>query len=261
MTTANSSAKNASSTVAGNSVANSCATLSCVVSDVPRSPRSTWPTYDRYWTGSGRSRPNSCSRRERRAGSIPRSPEIFSTGSPGIRWISANASSVTPRNVGTTSARRLSRKASIAGACGSRCESDVVEEVMRRRIHPVAPHFLAQRVEAHRMRDRYPRRLVLDDRLRLLVELRTIGLVRPLRCLDDQVFERLVAPARDIPSALHRFATEERNEEVVGIAIVARPAEHHRRLLACLAALAILGPLVSDELRVHADLFPVRLDQ
>ena len=111
--TASSIAKNASSTVAGNSVVNSPSTGSCVVSDEPRSPVNTCRMYSAYCCGSGRSSPNSRSSRSRRAGSIPRSPDKFSTGSPGIRCISANASSVTPMNVGTISAARRRMKANI----------------------------------------------------------------------------------------------------------------------------------------------------
>src|SRR5439155_20221566 len=182
---------------------------------------------------------------------MPRSPDRFSTGSPGIRWISANAIRVTPMNVGTISATRRSRNANIAvchperppviprtrsraeGPCfysrsrqpiNSRSlaslgvtkrsrrrrlrQIDLVEVVMRRRIHLVTLHVLAQRIEADRVRNGDPRRLFLEDDLRLLIELRAIGLLRRLRRLDDQVLERLVAPARVVAAALHRFATE-----------------------------------------------------
>src|SRR5436190_23682448 len=87
-------------------------------------------------------------------------------------------------------------------------EIGLVEVMVRRRIHFVALHFLAQRIEANRMRDRDPRRFFLEDHLRLFVELRAIGLLRRLRRLDDQLFERLVAPARVVAAALHRFAPE-----------------------------------------------------
>ena len=60
--------------------------------------------------GRGRTRAAAAARR---AGSMPRSPDRFSTGSPGIRWISANASSVTPMNVGTISATRRRMKVSM----------------------------------------------------------------------------------------------------------------------------------------------------
>ena len=110
------------------------------------------------------------------------------------------------------------------------------------------------------MRDGDPWRFVLEDHLRLLVELGSIGLLRRLRGLDDQVLERLIAPARDVAAALHRFATEQRYEKVVWIAVIARPPEHHHRLFASLAAFAVFGPFVGDELGPHANLFPVGLD-
>src|SRR5690349_5255895 len=95
-------------------------------------------------------------------------------------------------------------------------EIDLVEIVMRRRIHLVTLHFFAQRIEADRMRDRDPRRLFLENHLRLLVELCAVRLLRRLRRLDDQIFEWLVAPARVIAAAFHRFAAEQRHEEIVG---------------------------------------------
>src|SRR6185437_1475969 len=187
----------------------------------------------------------------------------FSTGSPGIRWISANASSVTPKNVGMISARRRRAKRNIGypprrvrARASRRRQIDLVEIVVRRRVHLVAAHLLAQCVEAHRMRDWNPRRLVVHDHLRLLVELRAVGLLRRLRRLDDEVLERLVAPARVVAAALDRLAAQERDEKVVGIAVVAGPAEHHDLMLATLRALAVLGPFVGDELRAHADLSP-----
>src|SRR2546430_1978543 len=112
-----------------------------------------------------------------------------------------------------------------------------VEIVMRRRVHLIALDFPAHRLEANRVSHRDPRRFFLDDDLRLLVELGAVGLLRSLRGLDDQVLEWLVAPARAIAAALHRLATQQRHEEVIGAAVVAGPAEHHHRILAALGAL------------------------
>src|SRR5213083_2006443 len=103
------------------------------------------------------------------------------------------------------------------------------------------------------MRDRNPWRFVLENYLRLLIELGSVSLLGRLRCLDDQILERLVAPARDVATTLHCFAPKQRYEKVVWIAIVARPAEHHHPLLAGLAALAVLGPFVGDELGADAN--------
>src|ERR1700694_2896800 len=98
----------------------------------------------------------------------------------------------------------------------------LVEIVMRGRVHLIALHFLAHGVEANRVRYRDPRRLFLENDLRLFVELGAIGLLGRLRGLDDQVLKRLVAPARVVASALDGLAAEERHEEIVGIAIAAR---------------------------------------
>src|SRR5205823_10956296 len=120
--------------------------------------------------------------------------------------------------------------------------------------------FLAQRVETDRVRERDPRRLFLHDHLRLSAELRAIGLLWRLRRLDDEILERFVAPARVVAPTFDRLAPEERDEEVVRIAVVARPAERRDLMLAALRPLAIFRPFVSHELRLYADLLPIGLN-
>src|SRR5260370_7381070 len=95
---------------------------------------------------------------------------------------------------------------------------------MRRRVHLVAFDFLAQGFEADRVGNGDPRRLFLDDDLRLLVELGAVGLLGCLRGFDDQVFERLVAPARVVAAALDCFPTENRPQEALPAPLVTRPA-------------------------------------
>ncbi len=73
----------------------------------------------------------------RRAGSMPRSPDRFSTGSPGIRWISANASSVTPMNVGMISAARRRMKVSIDAVRLRRGSEARAARASHRRTRPV----------------------------------------------------------------------------------------------------------------------------
>src|SRR6478735_1795665 len=171
---------------------------------------------------------------------MPRSPDSASTGSPGIRRIREKTSSVMPRKVGTTRPTRLRTKASTpwtaAGLLAVR-HVHLVEEVVRRRVHLVARHFLSDRIKAHRVGDRDPRRLLVRDLLRFAVEAGAIGLARCELGVLDQLLEAVVAPARDVAAALDRGAAETCHEEVVGMAVVARPAEHHRVLLAGLAAL------------------------
>ena len=93
----------------------------------------------------------------------------------------------------------------------------------------VAGDLLAHRHEDERVVERDPRRLLLEDHLRLLVELRALGLVGGLLRLGDQVVELLVAPLGAVVAA-DRVAAEQHVEEVVRIAVVAGPAEHHRAL-------------------------------
>src|SRR6476646_1350929 len=187
---------------------------------------------------------------------MPRSPDSASTGSPGMRRISEKTSSVMPRKVGTTRPTRLRTKASTPWTAAGLLVRHVhlAEEMVRRRVHLVARHFLADRIEAHRVGDRNPRRFLVRDLLRLGIEAGAIGLARRQLGVLDQAFEIVVAPARDGAAALDRGAAQVRHEEVVGVAVVARPAEHHRVLLAGLAALPVLAPLVGEQLGANADL-------
>jgi hypothetical protein len=74
------------------------------------------------------------------------------------------------------------------------------------------------------VRDGRPRRLLLEDDLRLLVELGAALLVGDGLRLLDQLLEVLVAPLGAVGVA-YRVAAEEDGEEVVRVAVVARPAE------------------------------------
>src|SRR6185436_13668618 len=99
---------------------------------------------------------------------MPRSPDMASTGSPGSRRISENTSSVMPMKVGSTSDRRLARKVNMeecvqagrrlkplsdlcfmGASTGLLGQVDLGEVVVRGRVHLVADHFLAHRIEAH----------------------------------------------------------------------------------------------------------------
>src|SRR5678815_3137672 len=145
---------------------------------------------------------------------MPRSPDSASTGSPGMRRISEKTSSVMPRKVGTTRPTRLRTKASTPGAAAVGVlfavrHVHLVEEVVRRRVHLVARHFLSDRIEAHRVGDRDPRRFLVRDLLRLGVETGAIGLARGELGVLDQLLEAVVTPARDVAAALDRGAAEQ----------------------------------------------------
>src|SRR5207237_1122849 len=136
---------------------------------------------------------------------------------PGLRRDDA-AVSRSPRGFASCSRTAASLHSEVGSAAR---DLRLVEIVVRRRVHLVTLDLLADRVEADRMRDRDPRCLFLEDHLRLLVELGAIGLLRGLRRLDDQVLERLVAPARVVAAAFHRLAAEQGPEEIVRLAVVA----------------------------------------
>ena len=98
----------------------------------------------------------------------------------------------------------------------------------------------ARRHEHHRMRERHPRRLVVEDHLRLpgRARSRSAWSVVSFASCDELVVVG-VAPFGDVVAAEPRGrAAEQHVEEIVGVAVVAGPAvERHRGLaglqLAC----------------------------
>src|SRR6266436_9946902 len=103
--------------------------------------------------------------------------------------------------------------------------------------------LLAHRLELHRMRDGEPRRLLLEDDLRLAVEVGALLDVGRVLGLDDQIVEWLEAPFRRVAAAdLGAVAAEQDMQEVVGIAVVAGPADLRHLVLALLKALAVVAP-------------------
>src|SRR5437667_75410 len=111
-----------------------------------------------------------------------------------------------------------------------------------------ADDLLAHWLELHRMRDGEPRRLLLEDDLRLAIEVGALLDVGRVLGLDDQIVERLVAPFRRVAAAdLGAVAAEQDMEEIVRIAVVAGPADLRHLMLALLQALAIVAPFVADD--------------
>src|SRR5262249_62067870 len=98
---------------------------------------------------------------------------------------------------------------------------------------PKIHHFLASRLELHRMGDGEPRRLLLEDELRLLVQLGALSLIGRHFRLHDEIVEALVAPFGRIAAARPRRRTaEQRMEEIVRIAVVPGPTELRGLVLA-----------------------------
>ncbi|CZV49682.1 Uncharacterised protein [Enterobacter hormaechei] len=100
----------------------------------------------------------------------------------------------------------------------------------------------------------------MHDNLRLLVQFDTfvviIGRTRRL----DQVFKRLVAPARVVGTVFRCRTAEQGREEVVRIPVVAGPAHHDRLVFARFGAFQVLAPLVGHNFGLYANLRPVSLN-
>src|SRR6266478_3103912 len=126
---------------------------------------------------------------------MPCSPASNSMGSPGIRRMMKNVSSVMPMKVGTTRLIRVSTNRSIAYATWSTGEAqfrqaspvqqpqtlspillqiDVVEDVQTEGIDLVVLHVRADRLVDQGVGDRDPRRLRLELDLGRLVESGTL---------------------------------------------------------------------------------------
>ena len=81
--------------------------------------------------------------------------------------------------------------------------------------------------------------------------------------LHHEIVEGLVAPLGDVGAGcrLGGRAAQQGVQEVVRIAVVARPAELSHLVLAGLGPLAILAPFEALDLSLHADLGEVGLHQ
>ena len=100
----------------------------------------------------------------------------------------------------------------------------------------------------------------MHHNLSLLVQRSTFGVIRFSTSWLDQVFKRLVAPARVVRTVFRRCAAEQGGEEVVWIPIVAGPAHHHSLMLTRFGAFQVLAPLVSHDVGFHAHFRPVSLN-
>src|SRR2546427_9760838 len=148
------------------------------------------------------------------------------------------------------------------GAGASRLDVDPVEGVPAERAEFEVHHFLAHRLQLHRVRNREPGRLFFEYDLRLAVKLRARGLVADGLCFPHQFLERLIAEFCNIgPVGPRRIASKQRVQKVVGVAVVAGPAELRHQVLAVLGALAILAPLEAPDLGRNADLGEIGLHQ
>src|SRR5258708_18363704 len=200
-----------------------------------------------------------------RSGRMPRSPMRTSMGSPGTRWINMKLRRVIPKKVGITKLMRVRTNLSMLKGGRERrrarktparrlprcrppllLQIDAVELMAPERAQAIVDHLVAHRHIDDRMRHREPRRLFLEDLLRLLIELGALGDAVGALGRDQQIVERLVAPlGRVRAGGRRRGAAEENVEEVVRIAIVAGPPAPRHLMAAGLDALPVLAPLVT----------------
>ncbi len=95
--------------------------------------------------------------------------------------------------------------------------------------------------------------------MRLFVQLGALGLIGRFLGLMDQRVERLVTPFGKVV-AVQGVTAEQGAEPVVGVTVIAAPANQHGAVLAILGALDVLAPFIADDLGVDTDLLPVVLE-
>src|SRR5438046_257586 len=179
---------------------------------------------------------------------MPRSPTRTSTGSPGTRRIATNVTNISATNVGTVRAMRLRKYLSMSRIAplvrsGPRAllHVDTVELVRAEGALLETGDSLAHRLVDHRMRDLEVGRVLVLDHLHFAVELRAfLAIGQRLRTVEALV-ELLVAPFREVLSAGARRGAAVQEEEVVGIAVVAGPAELRGGVLPLLRQLAVFA--------------------
>ncbi|MNZ43086.1 hypothetical protein D3C78_606780 [compost metagenome] len=96
--------------------------------------------------------------------------------------------------------------------------------------------------------------------LSLFVQFDTLVMVIGRTCRLNQVFKRLVAPARVVGALFRCITAEQGREEVIRIPIVPGPTHHHRLVFTSFGTLQILAPLVGHDLGLNADFSPVSLN-
>ncbi|KOS76046.1 hypothetical protein DM47_2390 [Burkholderia mallei] len=152
--------------------------------------------------------------------------------------------------------------AGAAAACAAALlHRDRVEVLPPERAHAIAGDVRPGDRRGGRIAEGNPQRLVVDDLLRGLVQLRALGLIGGFLCVGDQLVELRIAIAREVQARLHRVATELRREDVVRIAVVAGEAHEQQIVLAELRLLDQLAPFDHPHVRLHADLREVGLQQ
>src|ERR671932_1157828 len=158
---------------------------------------------------------------------VARSPRSDSAGLPGSALIQKKIRSETPKRIGTSRSSRRTRYRSICYRrllssldLLSASEEDRSERIRSDRARRVALDLLLEGESRRRVGVRNRRQELHDHDVRLLVELDPLLEVRLPSGLLEDVEDRLVAEAE-----LRAVRLEERADEVVRVAEVARPAD------------------------------------
>src|SRR5205823_7051680 len=261
------SAAVASCSVAGHASASSAATGRFCWIERPRSPRARRPTYSRYRTANGLSRPR-CSRSAATASLVACSPSISVTASPGSRSIVSMTTNTTPSRTGTANRRRRTTNVSIRRAphvTSSLLDPGLPErQVVLDGVDLEALHAGPRGDDLLRRVDRDPHHLLGDDVLHLGVELLALGLVQAAARLLDERIDPRVRVARRIPARRrHLLAVEQRVERVVRVGVGGHPAQREHVVVERVGAhlLEYRRPLEHLHAGLDADLLEHRLDR
>src|SRR6059036_436035 len=227
-----------------------------IQSERPRSPWSTRPIQRAYCTGSGSSRPSSV-RRQVTSSCVAWGPSMISAGSPGDRWSTAKTTIDTPRRTGPTRSSRRRRKSATPPGL---LERDRLHAQVEARMEPEALDPLCVGGRLHLVVDEDPRRIVVQDALRLPVHLGAFRLVRGESRLAQQLVEADVLVQRPVRAVWRPLArVEQRVHHEIGILCAGHPREREHLLL-LRAQLGQEGaPLHRLECDVDTDRFQVRL--
>src|SRR5437879_2593644 len=228
-----------------------------IQSERPRSPCSTRPIQRAYCTGSGSSRPSSVRSRVMSSW-VAYGPSMISAGRPGEMWRTAKTTSDTPSRTGPT--RRSRRRRKSATPLGL-LERDRLHAQVEARMEPEALDPLRVGGRLHLVVDEDPRRIVVQDALRLAVHLGTFGLIGDGSRLAQQLVEARVpvhGAVRPVRRPLARV--EQRIHHQVGILGAGHPREREHLLLLRAQLGQERAPLHRLQRDVDADRFQVRLD-
>src|SRR5260364_13510 len=107
------------------------------------------------------------------------------------------------------------------------------------------------------MSKRYPKRLFMNDLLRIKIGLRALRPISACPRFLNQLVQFWVTETRKVHSGPYRRATELRRHKIVWIAIVSAPSHKYQRMFALFCAADELAPFNDLHFCAHANLCQV----